>query len=55
MSELAFVKEHVNTLAEMVNRKSWVIPELQHQNKLIFTSRVDYKDAYEGVGKSEGS
>lgn len=54
MSELAFVKEHVNTLAEMVNRKSWVIPELRHQNKLIFTSRVDYKSAYEGVGKSEG-
>ncbi|MCU4836508.1 class I SAM-dependent methyltransferase [Bacillus cereus] len=54
MSELDFVKEHVNTLAEMVNRKSWVIPELRHQNKLIFTSRVDYKDAYEGVGKSEG-
>lgn len=54
MSELDFVREHVNTLAQMVNRKSWVIPELRHQNKLIFTSRVDYKDAYEGVGKSDG-
>lgn len=54
MSDLSFVKKHVNTLAEMVNRKDWVIPELRHQNKLIFTSRVDYKSAYEGVGKSEG-
>lgn len=54
MSDLSFVKKHVNTLAEMVNRKEWVIPELRHQNKLIFTSRVDYKSAYEGVGKSEG-
>ncbi|MBE4941302.1 DUF6094 domain-containing protein [Bacillus thuringiensis] len=54
MSDLTFVQEHVNTLAEMVNRKSWVIPELRHQNKLIFTSRVDYKSVYEGVGKSEG-
>ncbi|PFN46233.1 DUF6094 domain-containing protein [Bacillus thuringiensis] len=54
MSDLTFVQEHVNTLAEMVNRKSWVIPELRHQNKLIFTSRVDYKDAYKGIGKSEG-
>lgn len=55
MSELDFVREHVNTLAQMVNRKSWTIPTLRNQNKLIFTSRVDYKDAYEGVGKSEGS
>ncbi|MCR6850398.1 DUF6094 domain-containing protein [Bacillus sp. IBL03825] len=54
MSDLTFVKKHVNTLAEMVNRKDWSIPELRHQNKLIFTSRVDYKSAYEGVGKSEG-
>lgn len=54
MSELTFVKEHVSTLAQMVNAKSWEIPELCHQNKLIFTSRVDYKSAYEGVGKSEG-
>lgn len=54
MSDLAFVRKHVNTLAEMVTHKSWVIPELRHQNKLIFTSRVDYKDAYKGIGKSEG-
>ncbi|MEK4599514.1 DUF6094 domain-containing protein [Bacillus sp. FSL R9-9497] len=54
MSDLSFVKKHVNTLAEMVNRKNWAIPELRHQNKLIFTSRADYKSAYEGVGKSEG-
>ncbi len=54
MSDLIFVKKNVNTLAEMVNRKSWIIPELHHQKKIIFTSRVDYKSAYEGVGKSEG-
>lgn len=54
MSDLAFVRKHVNTLAQMVNCKSWIIPELRHQNKLIFTSRVDHKSAYEGVGKSEG-
>lgn len=54
MSDLSFVKKHVNTLAEMVNRKDWAIPELRHQNNLIFTSRVDYKSAYEGVGKSGG-
>lgn len=54
MSDLSFVRKHVNTLAQMVNRKSWIIPELHHQKKLIFTSRVDYKSAYEGVGKSEG-
>ncbi|EJQ97323.1 hypothetical protein II5_05962 [Bacillus cereus MSX-A1] len=51
MSDLAFVRKHGNTLAETVNRKSWVIPELRHQNKLIFTSCVD---AYKGIGKSEG-
>lgn len=54
MSDLAFVRKHVSTLAQMVNHKDWTIPELRHQNKLIFTSRVDYKSAYEGVGKSEG-
>lgn len=54
MSDLAFVRKHVNTLAQIVNRKSWIIPELHYQKKLIFTSRVDYKSAYEGVGKSEG-
>lgn len=54
MSDLIFVKKNVNTLAQMVNRKSWIIPELHHQKKSIFTSRVDYKSAYEGVGKSEG-
>lgn len=54
MSDLDFVRKHVSTLAQMVNHKDWTIPELRHQNKLIFTSRVDYKSAYEGVGKSEG-
>lgn len=54
MSDLAFVRKHVSTLAQMVSHKDWTIPELRHQNKLIFTSRVDYKSAYEGVGKSEG-
>ncbi|AJQ62570.1 hypothetical protein BTT_62150 (plasmid) [Bacillus thuringiensis serovar morrisoni str. 4AA1] len=54
MSDLTFVRKHVSTLAQMVNHKDWTIPELRHQNKLIFTSRVDYKSAYEGVGKSEG-
>ncbi|MED3352662.1 DUF6094 domain-containing protein [Bacillus thuringiensis] len=54
MSDLAFVRKHVSTLAQMVNHKDWTIPELRHQNKLIFTSRVDYKSAYEGVRKSEG-
>ncbi|HFU7058056.1 TPA: DUF6094 domain-containing protein [Bacillus cereus] len=54
MSDLAFVRKKVNTLAQMVNRKSWIIPELHHQKKIIFTSRVDYKSAYEGIGKSEG-
>lgn len=54
MSDLDFVRKHVSTLAQMVNHKDWTIPELRHQNKLIFTSRVDYKDAYKGIGKSEG-
>ncbi|PEY97567.1 SAM-dependent methyltransferase [Bacillus cereus] len=54
MSDLAFVRKHVTTLAQMVTCKDWTLPELRHQNKLIFTSRVDYKSAYEGVGKSEG-
>lgn len=54
MSDLTFVRKHVSTLAQMVNHKDWTIPELRHQNKLIFTSRVDYKDAYKGIGKSEG-
>ncbi len=36
MSDLDFVRKHVSTLAQMVNHKDWTIPELRHQNKLIF-------------------
>lgn len=54
MRDLEFVRNKVNTLGQMLNRKSWELPAVCNDTKLIFTSRVDYKSAYESIGKSEG-